>query len=76
MTVRKGGDAVPREKVVHVGFVGRELRRLEELCLYVGYARELGGPETVSETVRFAVAYCHRRFDRAARRSQKNKGDE
>jgi hypothetical protein len=65
-----------REKVVHVGFVGRELRRLEELQIYVGHARELGGPETVSETVRFAVGYCHRRFDRAARRTNKHKGDE
>jgi hypothetical protein len=64
-----------REKVIHVGFVGKQLRRLDELCIYVGHVRELGGPETVSETVRFAVQYCHRRFDRAARRASKHKGD-
>lgn len=67
---------MPREKVIHVEFVGRELRRLEELQAYVGHARELDAPETVSETVRFAVGYCHRRFDRAARRAAKHKGDE
>lgn len=61
---------MPKEKVIHVGFVGRELRRLEELQTYLGYVRELEGPETVSETVRFAVRHAWKMFDRAAHKDR------